>query len=558
MIALPTCSRLCLYVTIAWIVGFSASSQADIVISEILGNPRDYGASEGIADEDAGPDNYGWLEISNTGSTTADLGGWHLTDDPASPMKWEFPSPTIVLAGEQLVILASGLTTTSGNYIHLPFKLSKRGEYLAITDSSGNFVDGFAPQFPKQFLDHSYGRDATDSLVYFDVPSPGASNAASGLVDRVDRPDFSLAAGFYEGTVSVEITSNTPGATIRYTLDGTVPNPSIGTDYSAPLVFSGQSVATVRARAFRSDYIDSRVATATYLMNQPEGIEALPAISLVGEPSDYEAPDGILANPDSSEGRENEKLTSFEFIHKANASPPGQVDLGVRIVDNRSRASDLLPPDLWDFSQYRRPKFNLFLRNDYEANTWDYDLFPRSKVKNIDRMRIRLGHQDFPNPFIIDEFSRRMFVRMGHVNAVGLIVGLYQNGIFRAHVNLVERHRENFFQESFDSDFEWDVRHNTGSSDITEGDEEAWEAFTDFLSDEDLTDSAKYLEVLTMIDIVNYVDYLLLNTYMGARDWPQNNNDISRERSPSGVWRFHIWDNEDSLDRNGADLVSTC
>ncbi len=451
------------------------SSQANIVISEFLGNPRDYGSSEGIPDPGAGTDNYGWIEISNTGTGDIDIGGWHLTDDAALPMKWTFPSSTNVLAGEKLVVLASGLITSSGTYLHLPFKLSAKGEYLAITDSIGTFVDGFTPEFPKQFLDHSYGRDANDSLVYFNSPTPGAPNATSDLTDRVDRPDFSLAAGFYEGTVSISITSNTPGTTIRYTLDGSTPTATNGTNYSASLTFSGQSVTTVRTRAFRSDYIDSRVATATYLMNQPAGIKALPAISLVGEPDDYFAPDGILANPDSSQGRENEKLTSFEFIHQANVSLAGQVDLGVRIVDNNSSASDLLPPDFWKFSQSRRPKFNLFLRNDYEASTWDYDLFPRSKVKNLARLSIRLGHQDYPNPFIIDEFSRRLFVRMGHVNALGLTVGLYQNGIFRTHVNLVEHHRENFFQESYDSNFEWDVRHNTGDSNLTEGDNVAWE-----------------------------------------------------------------------------------
>jgi len=536
---------LCLYLLSCSLAG------AGVRINELLGNPRDFGSSEGIPDPEAGPDNYGWIEITNTGTNPVDLGGWHLTDNSALPMKWTFPNPTNVSVGEHLVVLASGLTTTDGAFLHLPFKLSAKGEYLAITDATGATIDQLTPEFPKQFLDYSYGRDATDSFVYFDAPTPGASNAASGLIDRVDRPDFSLDAGFYEGTVSVSITSTTPTATIRYTTDGSVPTETNGTDYTAALTFSDQSVATIRARAFRNDYIDSRVATATYLMNQPDGIKALPAISLVGEPDDYFAPDGILANPTSSAGRENEKPTSFEFIHKDNVRSPGQVDLGVRIVNNNSDAADLLPPDLWKFSNWRRPKFNLFLRSDYEAGTWDYDLFPLSKVKNIDRLRIRLGYQDYPNPFIIDEFSRQMFVRMGYVNAVGLIVGLYQNGIFRAHVNLVERHRENFFQESYDSDFEWDVRHNTGESNLSEGDAVAWNLFENFLGQQDLTDPSKYAEILTMIDMTNFVDYILLNTYTGARDWPQNNNDISRERSPDGLWRFHIWDNENSIGLSG-------
>ncbi len=239
-------------------------------------------------------------------------------------------------------------------------------------------------------------------------------------------------------------------------------------------------------------------------MNQPQGLKGLPAVSLVGEPKVYEAPDGILKNPRDG-GRENEKLTSFEYIHETNAAAPDQVDLGIRIVDNNTRSSDLLVPGVWDFP-WKRPKFNLYLRNDYEASTWDYPLFQESQVKKADRLRLRLGHQDFPNPFIIDEFVRRTFINMGQVNASGKIVVLYQNGVFRTHANLVERHREKFFQESYDSNYEWDVRHNTGE--MIEGDEVAWEAFDTLMTSSNFEDPTDYAAVESQIDLVNFVDYL--------------------------------------------------
>ena len=47
-----------------------------------------------------------WIEILNTSGSTYDLGGWHLTDDPADPTKWTFPSPTNILSGQYLIVYA--------------------------------------------------------------------------------------------------------------------------------------------------------------------------------------------------------------------------------------------------------------------------------------------------------------------------------------------------------------------------------------------------------------------------------------------------------------------
>jgi len=57
-----------------------------------------------------------WIEIINAGQTTADLTGWYLTDDPAVPDKWAFPSVQLPV-GRMLTVFASGRTgpTRAGN-----------------------------------------------------------------------------------------------------------------------------------------------------------------------------------------------------------------------------------------------------------------------------------------------------------------------------------------------------------------------------------------------------------------------------------------------------------
>ncbi|MBN3035917.1 MAG: CotH kinase family protein [Bacteroidales bacterium] len=48
-----------------------------------------------------------WIELENLGTEAVNLGGWHLSDDPANPAKWTFPEVRID-PGSRLVVFASG------------------------------------------------------------------------------------------------------------------------------------------------------------------------------------------------------------------------------------------------------------------------------------------------------------------------------------------------------------------------------------------------------------------------------------------------------------------
>lgn len=77
-------------------------------------------------------------------------------------------------------------------------------------------------------------------------------------------PTFSPAAGSYEGTQNVTITS-TAGATIYYTTDGSTPSTSSSV-YSSPIAVSADM--TINAYAVKADYEDSEVATAAYTITE--------------------------------------------------------------------------------------------------------------------------------------------------------------------------------------------------------------------------------------------------------------------------------------------------
>jgi hypothetical protein len=78
----------------------------------------------------------------------------------------------------------------------------------------------------------------------------------------VATPAFNPSPGRFTDSVSVALATPTPAATIRYTTDETEPTAGSGFTYTAPVTITG--TATLKARAFRSGFRESAVASAVY------------------------------------------------------------------------------------------------------------------------------------------------------------------------------------------------------------------------------------------------------------------------------------------------------
>jgi len=96
---------------------------------------------------------------------------------------------------------------------------------------------------------------------YPSIPSAFVSRLAIGPVPPAATPTFSPVAGTYTSAQSVTISDSTPGATIYYTTDGSIPTTS-STVYNKPIAVS--SSETFQAIATASGYATSAVAKATY------------------------------------------------------------------------------------------------------------------------------------------------------------------------------------------------------------------------------------------------------------------------------------------------------
>lgn len=101
------------------------------------------------------------------------------------------------------------------------------------------------------------------SVRYFTTPTPGGPNPATGDLGFVADTKFSVDRGFYDAPFSLALTTATPGATIRYTLDGSLPSETAGTVYTVPIAVT--TTAIVRAVAYKAGLQSTNVDTHTYL-----------------------------------------------------------------------------------------------------------------------------------------------------------------------------------------------------------------------------------------------------------------------------------------------------
>jgi hypothetical protein len=127
------------------------ASRADVIISEFEASN-----TSGLRDEDGASSD--WIELFNASTTTANLDGWFLTDSKTDLTRWRLPATNLPPNGF-LVVFASGKSrAVPGLPLHTSFSLNGGGEYLALVKPDGvTIASEFAPQFPQQYQNISYG-----------------------------------------------------------------------------------------------------------------------------------------------------------------------------------------------------------------------------------------------------------------------------------------------------------------------------------------------------------------------------------------------------------------
>jgi uncharacterized repeat protein (TIGR02543 family) len=124
------------------------------------------------------------------------------------------------------------------------------------TETSGTLYTGMIPL---------KGTTTIKAIAYAKGMVPSEMAAASITIEPLaGAPLFSPAAGTYRVSQTVTLVSLTSGASIYYTLDGSMPTPEAGTLYQGP--FAVSSTTTVRAVAYGAGMAHSGINSATYII----------------------------------------------------------------------------------------------------------------------------------------------------------------------------------------------------------------------------------------------------------------------------------------------------
>ncbi len=568
----------------------TVSSQATVsvvipgvpVISEFMAD------NDGDLLVDADGDNSDWIELHNPGGTVANLNGYFLTDDPGDLQKWSFPAVSMA-SNTWLIVFASGKNLrTPGAPLHTNFSLDANGEYLALVKPDGvTIVSEFGTPgtpYPEQEEGVSFGMYGNPLVPgYFNTATPGAANS-SGFAGFVADTKFSVNRGFFSAPQSLVITCDTPGATIRYTTNGSWPSETAGTLYTSPIPIN--RTMPVRAIAYKAGHRSTNVDTHTYIfvsdvMTQTAantqstwGLPAVwgtqapdygmdtrvtslhaatfqndltnvPSLSVVCDVNDMFGSSGIYSNPNSS-GPAWERATSLELIDPAMPDGSGdfQLNCGIRIQGGAFRS----------FGLTLKKAFRVLFKTNYGPSKLRFPLFGPDAADEFDTLTFRAENNDgyqWDNrtdvQYARDEFARRTGLDIGIPTGRGRHLHLYINGVYWGIYNVCERPDSSFGAAYFGADKdEWDGV--SFGAPVNEGSMTPYNTMVSLSQAvaSAATESAKTAALMRVqgrnpdgtrnpawasyLNLDNYIDYLLVNWHGGNADWPHRNWYCGRER----------------------------
>lgn len=499
-----------------------AQDSSSFIISEFM-------ASNSGTLADGNGEYSDWVEIRNLTSSAVSLAGCYLSDATDELTKWVFPSVSAatIAANGYLVVFASGNVEDSETYvdslgyIHTSFKLSADGESLLLTASDGSTIISSYVSFPEQLEDVSYGLASDGTTIgYLPTPTPGKANGTANFGQVADTK-FSVGRGFYTDAFTVEITTGTEGATIRYTTDGSTPSTTTGTIYTTAIPISTTTV--LRAIGYKTGYFSTNVDTQTYIfiasvIAQPatrptsswpspttssttpgggggggsssqkmdygmdtditnsttyssqidDALLSIPTISIVTDLANlFNSSTGIYMNSSQS-GDSWERETSVELIYP-DGTEGFQINAGLRIRGGTTATSS-------------NPKhsFRIIMRDEYGDGELDYPVLGEDGPKRFNKLDFRTAQNfawHYQSPayctFLDDPFSHDTMRDMGHISTEGFFFHLYLDGLYWGLYQIEERPDSSFAESYLGGDEEdYDViksDEDTGAMYATDG-----------------------------------------------------------------------------------------
>ncbi len=473
-----------------------------------------------------------WIEVYNASGADVNLNGYTITDLLSQPQKYRFTANIIVPSHSYAIIWADDRAVNN----HTNFKLSASGESIGLFDGIGNVVDTLS--FGAQQTDVSYGRcpDGTVNWYRLLPASPGAANLPSQIWNKLAPPDLSHHSGFSPAPFTLTLTHQDSGAILYYTTDGRTPTAG-STQYTVPIHIDTSTA--LRVIAFKDGWLPSTVVTSTFFIQDPT---TLPVISLVTDPENFfsdtsgiyvAGTNGIIANCSTAPRNWNqdwERPVELEMF-EADRLSAFRVVCGVKIFGGCARL-------------YPEKSLAFYFRNQYGFGKLNYRLFPDLPIAEYNNFILRSSGQDWWRTMFRDGMAQTLIRQGMKIDVQDYRPSvLFINAQYWGIHNIREKLNEHYVEEHHGVNPDnIDLVEMSKGVQANNGDLVAYNGLMAFLSTHSLAIQSNYDSVAAMVDIDNYIDYTIAEIYAANGDWPGANMKLWRERTPSGRWRWMVYD----------------
>jgi len=407
---------------------------------------------------------------------------------------------------------------------------------------------------------------------------PGNQDPGTGKVP-VLMVDASNTPGFYEDPFNLVLASASDGLIIRYTLDGSTPVKS-STQYESAIPIKGPSkvgdpevVTVIRAATFKNDAVEGDVSTYTYIICPKERYKT-PVISLVTDDVNLNDPSTGIFSTSAVKGKDWEKPVHIEMFESDGSLKLNQ-EAGLRVYGGTLK--DQTPKSL-----------RLYARTQYFLDgRFSYPIFPdyrgqmanKTFVGSFNSFILRNPADDQGASMLREALIQRLSRPLGLDYQEYRPAAVYLNGVYYGLLNITEDMNEDYIQShygiprenvgvintSIDSNGTPNYVVDTG----TTSDLQNFQSMMDFIINNNMSDDTKYNEASNLLDIDNFISYMVTQIYSGNTEWPNNNvkawrnngadANINLPEGFDGKWRFVLknvdsgfglnssWD-KDSLD----------
>ncbi len=508
---------------VCFLMLFLGTAQADVIINEVM-------ASNGFYESGHAWD---WVELYNDGKETVDLSGWGFTDSKKDLYKFTFPDGAKLKGGEYLTIWCTGTENKKpgkGKEFYADFKISSAGEKLRLTNADGEEIRKL--ELPQQYGCVSYGLPAGGGEYgFFENPTRGKKNDTEAFAGRAAEPQIVTTAGFYEGSVTVEVRGE-EGAELRYTTDGETPTKK-SKAFPAEGLTLKKKTTPLRVKAFREGAVSSVTAGATFF------IDDAPQTAIVSLISDdkylFNKKTGMLTKGSGSipnYAREYEYPVHIEYFNK-----DGEMEISQTGTMTTSGHSALINA---------QKSIALYARKAWGAGQFAFNPFPTRDYESYKSLLLRSTNSDYSATRLRDIVASSLAEGQGILYQDHVVIQVYINGRYWGHYNLREKINKYFVaayegvteEKEIDS---IDILARTGTDEFLQnGDNKDWLDLCDFCKKNDLNEPENLARVERELDIDNMFTHAAYEIILGNIDF----TNVRVYRIPGGKWKYLLFDVE--------------